>query len=76
MTPEQMENLKEKSLVAFFIAMVLIFMLVAIVWPFAIIWAINTLVPVAAIAYNFWSWLAVVVINTTYLLPRVNFKKD
>lgn len=35
--------------------------------PFAIIWALNTLFPVLAIDYNFMTYLAVVVLNITWL---------
>ena len=34
-----------------------------IVGPLAAIWALNTLFPVLAIQYSFWSWLAVVLLN-------------
>lgn len=42
--------------------------------PFAIVWALNTLFALD-IAYNFWSWLAVVILNLTWMnksLPKVN----
>lgn len=35
--------------------------------PLAIIWALNTLFPALNIAYSFWTWLAVVVLNLTWL---------
>lgn len=35
-----------------------------IFWPFAIIWALNTLFA-TGIAYTFWTWLAVLVLNLT-----------
>lgn len=34
--------------------------------PLAIIWALNTLFPVAAIPYTFWHWLAVAVLSATW----------
>lgn len=37
-----------------------------ILTPFAIIWALNTLFALN-IAYTFWSWLAVIVLNLTWL---------
>ena len=35
--------------------------------PLAIIWALNTLFPVLAINYGFFQWLAVVVLNLTWV---------
>jgi hypothetical protein len=32
-------------------------------FPFAIIWALNTLFPALAIPYNFWTWLATLVLG-------------
>jgi hypothetical protein len=49
--------------------------LVLIFGPIATLWAVNTLFPMLAIPYNFYSWLAVVVINLT-LRSNVSFKKD
>lgn len=44
--------------------------------PLAIIWSINTLFPVAAIPYNFWSWLAIIILNSTWMGSNVITKKD
>ena len=43
----------------------LVALLIAIIalGPFVVIWAMNTLVPVAAIPYGFWQWLAVIVLG-------------
>lgn len=55
---------------------ILAFALLAVIFgPLATIWAVNTLFPLLAIPYNFYSWLAVVVINLT-LRSSVSFKKD
>ena len=43
------------------IALFVIF-LSAIFYPFGLIWALNTLFPVLAIPYNFYSWLSVFII--------------
>lgn len=45
------------------LGIVLIIAALIVFGPLAIIFAINTLIPVAAIPYNFYSWLAVVIIN-------------
>jgi len=49
--------------------------LVVIFGPLATLWALNTLFPVLAIPYNFYSWLAVVLLNLT-LRSSVSLKKD
>lgn len=38
-------------------------LVVAMCWPFAIIWAVNTLAGAMVVHYTFWNWLAVVVIQ-------------
>ncbi len=46
----------------------LVFIVLAVVFgPLAILWALNTLFPVLAIPYTFWNWLAVVVLNLTWM---------
>ena len=55
---------------------ILAFAVVALIFgPLLTLWALNTLFPVLAIPYNFYSWLAVVLINLT-LRSSVSFKKD
>jgi len=44
------------------LAAVLILTLAA-AFPLAIIWALNTLFPALAIPYNFWTWLATLVLG-------------
>lgn len=43
--------------------------------PLALIWALNTLFPVLAIPYTFWTWLAALVLGAT-VGPNVKVKKD
>lgn len=57
------------------IAILVLAVLIVIFGPIATIWAVNTLFPMLAIPYNFYSWLAVVVLNLT-LRSSVSFKKD
>lgn len=46
----------------------LVFALVLIVvGPLAILWSLNTLFPVLAIPYNFYTWAAVVIMNLTWM---------
>ena len=37
-----------------------------ILFPLVQIWALNTLFHVLSIPYNFWSWLAMVVVNISF----------
>lgn len=49
--------------------------LLIIFGPLAVIWSLNTLFPVLAIPYNFYTWLAVVLLNLTWMSKSV-IKKD
>lgn len=44
-----------------------IFCVIVAIGPLAIIWSLNTLFPVLSIPYTFYSWLAVVVMNLTWM---------
>ena len=58
------------------IVFILAVAILAIVFgPFAVLWSLNTLFPVLAIPYTFYSWLAVVVMNLTWMY-KPNLKKD
>jgi len=35
--------------------------------PLAVVWSLNTLFPVLSIPYTFYSWLAVIVMNLTWM---------
>lgn len=53
------------------LSLLIVFALVlVVVWPVIIIWALNTLFPLLAITYTFWSWLAVAVLNVTYFSAK------
>lgn len=57
-------NLKLGSLDTSTVVVIAVLLIALIViGPFITIWALNTLFPVLAIQYSFWSWLAVVVLN-------------
>ena len=43
--------------------------------PLVTIWALNTLFPVLAIPYTFWTWLAVFFIDLSYLTNWENVRK-
>lgn len=43
--------------------------------PLAVIWSLNTLFPILVIPYNFYTWLAVVLLNLTWMSKSV-IKKD
>lgn len=44
-------------------------------WPFAVIWSLNTLFGFA-IAYTFWNWLAMLVLVAFFGKASVKVKKD
>lgn len=44
-------------------------------WPFAVIWALNTLFSFA-IAYTFWNWLAMFVLVAFFGKASVKVQKD
>jgi len=56
------------------IGIILALLIWVVLFPWVVIWALNTLFPVLAIPYTFWTWLAVVVIGT-YLKTEVTVKK-
>jgi len=52
----------------------LLVVLVAI-GPVVVIWALNTLFPILAIQFTFYTWLAVVILGA-FLRANVSIKKD
>lgn len=46
-------------------ALIAFLVIVLIAAPIAGIWALNTLFPVLAIPYNFWTWLAMAVVQSS-----------
>lgn len=56
-----MNQLIGTSVIGAFIVMVLL----AIFWPFVVIWALNTLFGLG-LAYTFWNWLAMLVLSITF----------
>lgn len=55
------------------LAIVLIVFLLAI-GPWLVIWALNTLFPILAIEFTFWTWAAVIVLGT-FLRANVSVKR-
>lgn len=43
--------------------------------PLATVWALNTLFPILSIPYTFYSWLAVIVMNLTWMY-KPSISKD
>ena len=59
-----------------YILAILAFAALAVIFgPLLTLWAVNTLFPMLAIPYNFYSWLAVVLLNLT-LRSSISLKKD
>jgi hypothetical protein len=44
-------------------------------WPFAVIWALNTLFAMG-IAYTFWNWLAMIVLTAFFGKASLKVNKD
>ena len=65
--------MKNTTTVLAVIAPILLVILLVIFAPLAVIWSLNTLFQLA-IPYNFYTWLAVVVMNLTWM-AKVPFSK-
>lgn len=57
-------NMKDISIVIFW---TLVVVLLIAFGPLLSIWALNTLFPVLAIPYTFWTWLAMVLFNAAFV---------
>lgn len=55
--------------------LIVLIVLLIIIGPLATIWALNTLFPALAIPYDFFTWLAVIVLGSA-LRANVNVKGD
>jgi hypothetical protein len=62
------------KLVTIVLMIVLLIVLIAI-GPIVVIWALNTLFPILAIQFTFWTWLAVVILGA-FLRANVSIKKS
>jgi hypothetical protein len=54
--------------------LVLLVVLIIAIGPLLTIWAFNTLFPVLAIPYTFWTWLAVIFLGV-FIRSDINIKK-
>ena len=61
------------NLIKIAVAAVLIVVLVAL-GPWLVIWSLNTLFPVLAIEFTFWTWAAVIILGT-FLRANVSVKR-
>jgi hypothetical protein len=61
--------MKNLSIVAVFV----LILLAIIFFPFAVIWALNTLFGLS-IGYTFWTWLAVVVLSSVINPTKIKTK--
>ena len=57
------------------IALIAIIIVLIIVGPLLTIWALNTLFPLLAIPYTFWTWLSVVILGGVFK-SNVTVKKN
>lgn len=56
---------KDAFFVSGAIGVILLILFILTVSPLVIIWGLNTVFPVLAIPYTFWTWLGVVVLTGT-----------
>lgn len=61
------------NVIKILVAAVLIVFLLAI-GPWLVIWALNTMFPVLAIEFTFWTWCAVIILGT-FLRANVSVKR-
>jgi hypothetical protein len=54
--------------------LVLLVVLIIAIGPLLTIWALNTLFPVLAIPYTFWTWLAVIFLGV-FIRSDIDIKK-
>ena len=63
------------SMIKIGLAIALVLVLLAI-GPWLVIWSLNTLFPVLAIEFTFWTWCAVIVIGTFFRANVTVKRKD
>jgi len=63
------------SMIKIVLAIALILVLLAI-GPWLVIWSLNTLFPLLAIEFTFWTWCAVIVIGTFFRANVTVKRKD
>ena len=55
------------------VAIILVLVLLAI-GPWLVIWSLNTLFPILAVEFTFWTWAAVIILGT-FLRANVSVKR-
>lgn len=65
---------KEKTFTI--IALLVFIVLMIALGPLIVIWSLNTLFPLLAIPYTFWTWLAVIGLNITWMSKYYANRKD
>ena len=63
------------SMIKIVLAIALILVLLAI-GPWLVIWSLNTLFPLLAIEFTFWTWFAVVIMGTFFRANVTIKRKD
>jgi hypothetical protein len=56
------------------VGMIVLVVFLICVGPLLVIWALNTVFPVLAIEYTFWTWLGVLILGT-FLRANVSVKR-
>lgn len=73
---DQLEDSSTSFKIGLLLGIIVYALLVLIFWPWAIIFALNTLFPVLAINFTFWTWLSVVILNLTYNYKNLYKSKE
>ena len=58
------------------ITLLILALAILILWPLAIIFALNTLFPTLAIASGFWQLLSVLILTSTFAPQKSFYKRD
>ncbi len=56
------------------VGFIVLLLVVIVLFPWAVIWALNTLFPALAIPFTFWTWLSVIVIGM-FIRSDITVKK-
>lgn len=67
--------LSDKEKIVTIIALLIFIVLMIAIGPLVVIWSLNTLFPLLAIPYTFWTWLAVIGLNVTWM-SKLAIRKD
>jgi hypothetical protein len=68
-------EMKNDYSIGLFVTAFIVMLILVVIGPLLVIWALNTLFPVLAIPYDVWTWLAVVLLAGLFK-TRLEYKRD